>query len=153
MAIYYYGAHSITFTKTITGTNQTVVKNSWADFHLVPSARPFLEIPKVQTIMVKLPRSNKILDITNSLNPNQAFEGSTGSWEYMIDLDKWNSWTEAIDALEDYFDGSEFSISLDDNPNMVYSGMIFLSDYTPDAEFSKVKLEYDLTWKPYWSGE
>ena len=147
MAVYYYGSHSITFEKIQIGSNDRIVKNSWVDFHLVPSTRHFLEIPKVQTILVKLPRSNKILDLTNSLNPNLVFEGSTGTWDFMIDHDRWSNWTEALDVLEEYFDGSEFIVRFDDNPSVYYNGALFVSNYTPGQDYSTISIDYDLTWK------
>jgi hypothetical protein len=145
MGVYYYGSHSITFTKIVTGTDTRIVKNSWVDFHLVPSTRPYLAIPKTQSIFVQLPRSNKVLDLTNSLTREKIFEGSTGSWEFYIDLDKWGDWTDAIEALEDYFDGSEILVQFDDdNSKTTYSGMIFISSNTPTDDYPTIKLDYDL---------
>ncbi len=146
MSVYYYGSHSITFTKIVTGTNTRIVKNSWVDFHLIPSTRPYLAIPKINNIFVKLPRSNKVLDLTNSLTKSRIYEGSYGSWEFYLDTDQWNSWAEAIDELEDFFDGSEFEICFNAEPNRTYSGIIFISNYSPEDQYSKIKLDYDITW-------
>jgi len=152
MSVVYDGIHSITFIRE----DDSIVRNTWGDFHLVPAARPHIEPPPAQVKMLSLPRSNKILDLTNALTRDVIYDAREGDWEFYIDHDKWKDWTKSFDAYADYFDGSVFYLFLDDEPNYIYHGRVYVADYKPDASYSKIRIHYNLDpiveeyeWKPY----
>lgn len=145
MSIYYNGAHSITFKKwNDLHTYFVSIKNTWRHLHMVPSSRPFVILPNPRIQFANLPRSNKILDLTNSLTTSETYEAREGDWEFIIDHDKWSDWTESFDALSDFFDGSMFKVVLDDQENCEYSGRVYISNYTPNSDYSIATIHYTL---------
>ena len=136
MSIVYNKSHTITFTK------DGVEKNSWTDFHMVPSFRPYVVPPPPKFIFVNLPRSNTILDLTTALTNGVTFDVSEGDWEFYIDHDLWNSWSDSYDAISDFFDGSNFTAKLDDQKDYDYYGQIYVSNYIPGEDHSRVTLHY-----------
>lgn len=142
MAIYYNGKHSITFTRISDG----VVKNTWRDLYLVPSTRPSIAPPNPKIQMIVLPRSNVVLDLTNSLSKNIIYEGCEGKWDFYIDHDRWPHWADAFDAIGGFFDGTMFRVTLEDDPENYYTGIIKINGYSPDASYSKVTIDYNLNW-------
>lgn len=140
MSVVYDGIHSITFIRE----DDSIVRNTWGDFHLVPAVRPHIEPPPAQVKMLSLPRSNKILDLTNALTRDVIYDAREGDWEFYIDHDKWEDWTKSFDAYADYFDGSVFYLFLDDEPNYIYHGRVYVADYKPDASYSKIRIHYNL---------
>ena len=140
MSVSYSGIHSITFFKN----DDSSFKNTWGDFHMVPTSRPYITPPPAQIKMVSLPRSNKILDLTNSLTRNVTYEAREGDWEFYIDHDKWEDWTQAFDDISDYLDGSVFHVIMADEPLYSYNGRVYVSDYSPESNYSKFRVHYTL---------
>ena len=136
MPIYYNKSHSITFMKG------NMTKNSWTDFHMVPSSRPYVVPPPPRLTFVNLPRSNTILDLTTALTNGVTFDVSEGEWEFYIDHDLWNGWPDSFDTISDFFDGASFTVKLDDQEEHVYYGQIYVSNYVPGEDYSRITLHY-----------
>ena len=140
MSITYYGAHSITFIRK----RDHAIRNSWRDFHLVPSKKPVVTVPEVASVMIQLPRSSKVIDATNILSNKRLFGLSEGEWEFIIDDSKWEHWAYALDAADMYFDGTEFELFLNDAPSIIYDGVLKISNYSPGQENSSITIAYTL---------
>lgn len=143
MSIVYDGAHSIIFRKyTDISLTQYYDADTWAYFHMVPAARPYIVLPEPRITLLNIPRSNTILDLTNALTNDVTYNASEGDWEFYIDHDKWTDWSEAFDAISEFFDGSVFDVWLSDQLNYSYRGRVYANSYRPGEDYSRINLHY-----------
>lgn len=144
MSIVYNKTHTVTFTKLKeSDLSPLQQKDSWEDFYMVPSSRPYIVVPNPRIQFVNLPRSNTILDTTDFLTKNTTYEAREGDLEFIIDHDRWDNWSESFDALSEFFDGSIFHCVLNDQPDYKYTGRIYVLNYKPDSNYSTVTLHYN----------
>ena len=66
--------HSITFGD----------RNTWDDWHLIPSTRPLFNPPDAKTHYVDIPGANGQLDLIESLTGYPLYENRTGSIEFYV---------------------------------------------------------------------
>lgn len=145
MSVIYYGAHAIVFQKyNSANLSYDAEKNTWDDFHLVPASLPIIEVPRVRTQYVTLPRSNTVVDLTNALTTDIIYEVLTGQLSFIIDYDQWGSWHEAYNDISDYFDGSYFKLYLIDDPETTYVGRVVVANYDPGKKESRIQLNYTI---------
>lgn len=142
MSVYYNGSHSITFIRI----NDDLSKNTWNDFYLVPSEKPYVDPPKPEFKYVNLPRSNKIIDLTESLTGTVDYEASEGSWKFYIDHERYSNYHTILEELGKFFDGTMFRIIIDDEPGADYTGTVSVESYDPENNYSTVTLAYSLNW-------
>lgn len=154
MSVIYNGEHSIDiYTDVDYGfdvTTDLTIKplNTWTDLHLIPASRPSIEISQANISMVNVPGSSRSLDVTHLLSNNVTFGRHTGSWEFYIDHDQWNTWDDCLDYLVTNLHGKKVGIVLDDSKRKMYNGRLTVSEYTPDGNYSTVTLNYDLFYSP-----
>lgn len=154
MPVYYNEKHKIKFKRLRDG----LVHSTWdGGFHLIPASKPIIVPTKPKISFIKLPRSNKHLDLTNIMYDKPIFESSEGTWDFYIDYEFMGSdkppdylsksWFKTFNTLEDYFDGTLFDVELEDSPKKIYEGIIFVESYRPGKNmYPMITLSYDLTW-------
>lgn len=144
MGIYYYGAHSITFTRL----SDNVTKNTWTDLHLVPTSKLFIEPAEPKFKYVNLPLSKNVLDLTRAQAKDILYDASEGSWEFYMDHENENYDENAEGTIHkvvmDYFNGSRFSIVLDDDPDISYMGIVSIESLTAENDYNKVQIHYSI---------
>lgn len=146
MGVYYNGIHSIEFLRLDGSSNEW--KNTWDDFHLVPTSRPYIANPDPKYQIVQLPNMNDRIDITNRLPEGILYGMRTGEWEFLIDHEKWSSWSDCYRALVQYFHGFRFAVNLTDRENAdeqkAYVGRLVIRSYSPGNDYSKIIIQYQL---------
>ena len=145
---YYEGAHSITF-----GT-----KNSWTDWHLIPSTRPVFEPPSPKTNYVDIPGMNGSLDLSEAVSGKPVYENRKGSFEFIVDLQYQNkeSWIRLYSEIMAYLHGRRLEAYLDDQPYYRYVGRYDVASWTDTDGYSTITIDYDVypyKMEPYWSDE
>lgn len=144
MSIMYKGDHSIDFFNL--DDNMAMCKNSWNDFHLIPVTRPYIANARVKLKSESLPLTNYRIDITQRLIENKTYSTRSGSWEFYIDMDKWDSWAQCYRELVQYFHGFRMGVRLKDqhrdDEESLFKGRVYISDYSPEKDFSKIRIDY-----------
>ena len=145
---YYEGAHSITF-----GT-----KNSWTDWHLIPSTRPVFDPPSPKTNYVDIPGMNGSLDLSEAVSGKPVYENRKGSFEFIVDLQYQNkeSWIRLYSEIMAYLHGRRLEAYLDDQPYYRYVGRYDVASWTDTDGYSTITINYDVypyKMEPYWSDE
>lgn len=156
MGTIYSGDHSIDFWKT--DSSEILYKNTWDTFHLIPSSRPYIVNPEPRLQIVNVPLTNKRIDRSSYLPEGLTYELQKGQWEFYIDNDTISSkewyptalyytddtkWAWEHYKLFEYFKGGKFEFQLQDlSPIKSYKGRITVSGYSPEADYSKVTLDY-----------
>lgn len=156
MSVVYNGIHSITFiesSQSITAgqtlTSFDSVRNTWNSFHLVPANRPYVspKEPKIQ--MVTDTVSSKVFDITDAVAGGMTYSARKGSWDFIVDHDKWSNWYTAKQTIEDYLNGKRRYCYLNGDDTLLYCGRFKVSGWEDGIQYSKITIEYDLDYETY----
>lgn len=159
MGTIYSGDHSIDFWKT--GDNSNLYKNTWDSFHLIPTSRPFIDIPELRFQLISIPLTNRRIDNTEHFIKEEFYNPNfydyielprniqQGQWEFYIDndglsgIDENTKWAYAYRELSEYFNGNKFEFQLKDlSPIKSYKGRMSISGYSPEKDYSKATLDY-----------
>lgn len=133
-------------------------KNTWDDWHLIPTTRPFVALPTVNEKTVEVPGRNGSIDLTTFLTGSPTYGNRKGSWEFYISneyfiysdprfvsgVTNWSSWSAALRTIANYCHGKIRTVVLEDDPNYSYEGRLKVSSFTPQKEYSTIVIEYNL---------
>lgn len=125
--------HSITFGD----------KNTYDDWHLVPSSRPVFAPPPVKTTYLDLPGANGKLDLTDALNGHPMFENRTGSIEFIV-LNDYGEWQNRYSEISNYLHGKKMKAVLEDDPGWYYEGRFSVNEWASEKDWSRITIDYDL---------
>lgn len=151
MEFNYDGKHQVSFWKMTylpweSSWECDAPRYSWDDLHLIPSAVPTVEIPKPNYSIVSIPGTSLRRDVTEYLPGGMTYSSVSGKWTFIVDHTQWGdekSWIAVHRGLEDYFDGERFAVELTDDPGVLYSGRVWISDHEAGDNYSTVTIEYD----------
>lgn len=129
-------------------------RNTWDNWHLVPTSRPIVNPPGVKTNYITVPGRNGELDLTEALAGRAVYSDRTGEWEFyvinsgQVDYNSsYAAWYSRYTTIMQYVQGKEFQIILDDDPDYYYTGRISVSSWDSEAGNSRITLNYVLS--PY----
>lgn len=134
--------HSITFGN----------KNTWTDWHLVPSSRPIISAPSPKVQYVDIPGADGSIDLTESLAGRPVFSDREGNIEFII-LNDYNIEGYEYDPMAlyseimQYLHGRYLRMVLEDDPNYYYEGRFSIESWTPGEHNSTISITYRLS--PY----
>lgn len=118
-------------------------KNTWDDWHLVPSSRPVINPPEVKTKYVDVPGGNGILDYTEALTGYPLFENRTGSLEFYV-MNGYQEWYELYGEICDYLHGEYMQMYLEDDPDWYFEGRFTVNEWKSSKDWSMITIDYDL---------
>lgn len=125
--------HSITFGN----------KNTWDDWHLIPSTRPVFNPPETKTHYVDIPGANGQIDLTESLTGYPVYENRTGSIEFYV-ANGYEDWSVLYSAIMNYLHGKRMQATLEDDRYFYYEGRFEVNKWTSDKWYSKITIDYDV---------
>lgn len=128
--------HSITF-----GT-----KNTWDDWHLIPTSRPLFNPPSVKTNLIEIPGGDGALDLTTALAGRPLYKNRTGSLEFYVD-NNFLDWTVLYSEIMVYLHGQKMRAVLEDDPSYYYEGRFAVNAWKSNKERSSLVIDYDVN--PY----
>lgn len=130
--------HSITFGN----------KNTYDDWHLVPTSRPVIEPPKPKTQYVDIPGADGSIDLTESLAGRPVFSDREGSIEFHVlnDLDGVTdyNWVNVYEEVMGYLHGKFMRMSLEDDPLYFYEGRFSVNSWKTNEDRSTITIDYRL---------
>ena len=134
--------HSITFGN----------KNTWTDWHLVPSSRPVINPPKPKVQYVDIPGADGSIDLTESLAGRPVYSDREGSLDFIVlndfNVDNYNyNWIDVYTDIMRYLHGRRMKMVLEDDPNYYYEGRFEVNSWKSDANNSTIAIDYHLS--PY----
>lgn len=137
-ALIYSGEHSVNYGKY----------NTWEDWHLIPSSRPFFAPPSVKTKDVDIPGMDGTLDLTEVVAGRPIFGNRSGSHEFIVadGYDGWD-WVEAYSTIMDILHGQGNYAILSDDPNYFYEGRFSVNQWRSDKDYSRITINYNV--KPF----
>lgn len=134
--------HSITFGDGTLVDGKFVGKNTWKDWHLIPTSRPVLAQAGVSTNFVDIPgRRDGPIDMTEYLTGGIVYGPRSGKLEFIVDND--HEWWETLRMkITDYLHGQKMRMVLNDDPDYYYEGRFTLEEWRSDASNSSVVIGY-----------
>ena len=126
--------HSITFGD----------KNTYDDWHLMPSSRPVFNPPEVKMKTIDLPGANGVLDMSEALTGYPLFNNRKGSFEFYVLNDYWNSWKDAYSSISNYIHGRQMKAILDDDKTYYYFGRFAVNEWKSEEGHSKIVIDYNV---------
>lgn len=135
--------HSITFGD----------KNTWDDWHLIPSSRPLFNPPDVKTQYVDIPGAYGSIDLSEALTGYPLYENREGSNEFIVVNDYWD-WTTAYSTIMNYLHGKTMRAVLEDDKDFYYEGRFSVNKWKSDKNWSTIVIDYNVYpfKKEMWSG-
>ena len=129
-------------------------KNTWDDWHLVPSSRPLVNPPTVKTHYVNLPGADGSIDLTEVLSGKPVYTSRQGSWDFLVINSgqvvynsNYGVWQERYTEVMSYLHGQKFKVILDDDPGYYYSGRLSVDQWKPGDHNSTITIKY--IFEPY----
>lgn len=129
--------HSVTFGN----------KNTWDDWHLIPTTRPVINPPQFVSNMVEIPGMDGSYDMSEWLSGRPNYKDRTGSLEFAVAND-YTNWTIAYSAISNYLHGQRMRMKLEDDPGFYYEGRFTVNKWKSDKWYSLITINYVVNpWK------
>ena len=132
----------VTEVNSSTGEKEWTGKNTWDDWHLVPTSRPLVSAPQVKTSFIDLPGADGSLDMTTALAGRPTYNRRSGSWEFLV-MNDYFDWTVLYSEIMLYLQGKEFEVILEDDPGYYYIGRLAVNQWRSDPNWSKIVINYN----------
>lgn len=116
-------------------------KNTWRDWHLIPSSRPLVNPPGVKTSMVEVPGSDGVLDLSDALIGRPNYGQRSGTWDFYVD-NGYGNWAERYSDIMAYLHGQKLSAVLEDDPSFHYEGRFSVNQWRSDPYYSRIAIDY-----------
>lgn len=145
MALTYDGSHSIAFVRYDSSTSyQVEVKRSWEDWHLIPAGRPTVSPPTPSVSLTKYPGWNQAYDATTVPSGSIDYGLRTGEWEFYVDHDQWDNWSESYREICNFLNGRRVFCVLYDEYDTAYVGRLSVSQWKNGDSYSSIVISYVL---------
>lgn len=118
-------------------------KNTWDDWHLIPSSRPLFNPPPVKTNYVEIPGGDGIIDLTTALAGRPVYGNRTGSWDFYVE-NGFRNWYDLYSEIMVYLHGQKFQAILEDDPDYYYEGRFDVNAWKSDPQFSRIVINYNV---------
>ena len=139
--------HSITFGDF--QNNVFVGKNTWEDWHLIPSSRPTVAQTGISTNFSEAPgRKDGPIDLTEYLTGSVVYTKRSGSFEFIVDNDH-EYWETIRSKIVSYLHGKSMKMVLEDDQDYYYEGRFTVSEWRSESWNSKVIIGYTVNPRKY----
>ncbi len=118
-------------------------KNTWDDWHLVPTSRPTFAMPNVKTNYVEIPGGDGVLDLSTVLTGRPTYGNRQGSFEFLV-MNDYGYWADRYSEIANYLHGKTFKAVLDDDPEFFYEGRFSLNEWRSEEQWSKIVIDYNV---------
>lgn len=156
MATFFYdGTHSITFgpeSKFSIYGKLLNSKNTWNDWHLIPSSRPDLAAPGVESHLVTVPGRSGSIDLSDWITGGPVYTDRTGSWEFFVNNDNGvDNWSTVRDSVTEFLHGKRMFCVVEDDPDWVLNGRFRVEPKSGEL-YSTITISYVLEpFRNYWN--
>jgi len=133
--------HSITFTRL------GISKNTWDDWHLIPTSRPVFSSPEPKERYLDVPGSSNTIDLCEAVKKYPVYKNREGTIEFLVDNGHSMSWSDLYFQIVSFLNGRQVEATLEDDLYHYYVGRFFVKSWKSDKHWSFLTLGYIL--KPY----
>lgn len=137
--------HSIWFLKD----GESTPRNTIEDFALFPTKRQSFPVADTDNWNEEIEGRSGSYFWHKVIDKSPSRKTASGDFEFDIltDYDQLYDWNDELEKMVNYFDGSLFTLWLNDEPNDFVRGRVWLdgdSYDSPSGDFSTIKLKYTL---------
>ncbi len=125
--------HSITFGD----------KNTWEDWHLVPSSRPVFNPPSLKRKILEIPGADGSIDLTESLTGYPVYDNREGSIELIV-MNGYAEWYQIYSDIMDYLHGQTMRAILEDDKEYFYEGCFTVNEWKSNQDYSRIVIDYSV---------
>jgi hypothetical protein len=118
-------------------------KNTWDDWHLVPTSRPKFNMPAFKSNFVNLPGADGIIDLSTALTGRPTYGNRQGSFEFLV-MNDYGEWHARYSEIANYLHGRQFRAVLDDDPDYYYEGRFTLNEWRSEEQWSRLVIDYNV---------
>ena len=121
-------------------------RNTWKDWHLIPSSRPVINPPTIKSNYIDIPGGNGTIDASTILTDYPVYNDREGSIEYYVtrNYDSYASWVKVYSDVMNYLGGKKFKVILEEDPGFFYRGRVDVNQWKSEKDWSKITLDYHL---------
>ena len=119
------------------------VKNTWNDWHLVPTKRPSIPPPEPKTKIVEVPGMMGDLDMTESLTGYPMYKNRSGSITFKV-MNDYEHWHEIYADICSFLNGRVLYFALEDDPAYFYHGRVTVEEYDSQKDNSEITFNYEV---------
>lgn len=132
-----------------TGTYDLIGKNTWDDWHIVPSSRPVLKPPTQKTNYVDIPGADGVLDFSDALTGYPVYNNREGSFEFLV-MNDYQPWEVLYSQIMEHLHGQRMQMVLEDDNKYFYDGRFEVEEWKSTHPWSTIVIKYNVA--PYkWS--
>lgn len=121
-------------------------KNTWDDWHIVPSTRPTFSMPAVKENYVDIPGADGVIDLTDSLIKRPTYKNREGEFEFIV-VNDYGEWSERYSEIANFLHGRAMKCYLEDDPGYYYQGRFSVNNWKSDRNWSSITINYNV--EPY----
>ena len=134
--------HSVIF------TIGTTSKNTFDDWHMIPSERPVIAPPEVKENYVDIPGADGFLDLTEAISSRPVYGPREGTLDFMIQTAGiQTSWATLYSEIMTFLHGKSGKLVLEDDPGYYYEGRFKVNPWKSEESWSTIAIDYKLS--PY----
>lgn len=120
-------------------------KNTWDNWHLIPSTPPMIPPPDPVVNMIEIPgRRLGPLDLSHFPFNRVSYQRITGSWDFLRDTDSPMMRVQMYEEIRRFLHGQTMSVSLEEDPLHYFWGRFTVSVPTNGAGPTSISISYDL---------
>ena len=144
--------HSIRFGDGTLVNGEFAGLDTWEDWHLIPTSRPTISMPGVETKFVTIPGMDGSIDLSQFLRGDRpAFGNRGGTFEFYVsnmydDPDQNEFWMTVYPKIVNSIHGKKFKMVLrEDDPDYFWEGRFTVDKFEPsDGSHSTVAISYQV---------
>lgn len=125
--------HSVTFDD----------KNTWEDWHLIPSPIPIFNPPPFRSKEIEIPGADGVLDLAELLTGRPSFGNRSGSFEFLVVNGYW-TWDVTYSTIMSYLHGRRRRAILEDDPTFYYEGRFTVNSWKSQKVNSSIVIDYSV---------
>lgn len=117
--------------------------NTWDDWHLIPSSRPFISHPDFLTKYIEIPGMDGYIDLSEYLRGRPVYKPRTGSLTFYVDNGH-EDWEIIRTKMVRMLHGKKLKMQLTNDPLYFYEGRFKVDGWSSGANWSQVTISYQL---------
>ena len=123
-------------------------RNTWNNWHLIPSSRPTFAMPAQKINSIEIPGTDGDIDLSYELTKYPTFSNREGSFEFIVEND-FRPWNVLYSEIAAFLHGQRLRCVLEDDPEYYYEGRFRVEAWNSsnDGTYSRITIGYSV--KPY----
>lgn len=118
-------------------------KNTWDDWHILPTERPVFAPPEPKTHYIDIPGGNGSLDLTESLTGYPVYNNRTGSFTFRV-MNDYGNWSERYSEIMEHLHGRNMKAVLADDDQWFYQGRFTVDGWKSGSTWSEITIGYNV---------